>query len=207
MRSTHASTKLSVGRRQRNTCTSTTARALFILGFFVAIIGSGAADAHDGGLDSQGCHTDRRTGEYHCHRAPTSNAAPSTHAQTLVGGTVYSYIDGANVRHYTSTTPPPGARDVRRIGYSYYQRSAPTPSRISQPRLGRSFRGYQCTVDCSGHEAGYVWAERRGIEHPDDCGGNSQSFIEGCMAYAEEVQLESITDGTCEDSDGDELCD
>lgn len=31
-----------------------------------------AAQAHGGGLDSHGCHTDRRTGSYHCHRATTS---------------------------------------------------------------------------------------------------------------------------------------
>ena len=49
-----------------------------------------------------------------------------------------------------------------------------------------SFLGTGCTEDCSGHEAGYAWAERKGITDPDDCGGNSWSFIEGCRAYAEE---------------------
>lgn len=43
-----------------------------------------------------------------------------------------------------------------------------------------------CTVDCSGHNAGYAWAEENGITDTYDCGGNSQSFIEGCQAYAEE---------------------
>ena len=57
------------------------------------------------------------------------------------------------------------------------------PSAVAQ-----TFRGYPCTVDCSGHEAGYEWAERKGIEDPDDCGGNSNSFIEGCEAWAEEQQ-------------------
>ena len=47
------------------------------------------------------------------------------------------------------------------------------------------FHGYPCTFDCSGHTAGYEWAEEKGIEDSDDCGGNSQSFIEGCKAYAE----------------------
>lgn len=51
-----------------------------------------------------------------------------------------------------------------------------------------TFMGYPCTVDCSGHEAGYEWAEENGIVDPDDCGGNSDSFIEGCQAYAEEQQ-------------------
>jgi len=50
----------------------------------------------------------------------------------------------------------------------------------------RTFRGYPCTSDCSGHDAGWQWAERQSIEDPDDCGGHSQSFIEGCEAYAEE---------------------
>ncbi|QOG08703.1 YHYH domain-containing protein [Aureimonas sp. OT7] len=26
-----------------------------------------AAYAHGGGLDSSGCHTERKTGTYHCH--------------------------------------------------------------------------------------------------------------------------------------------
>ena len=49
-----------------------------------------------------------------------------------------------------------------------------------------TFHGYPCTIDCSGHEAGYRWAEEHGIDDPEDCGGNSESFIEGCRAYAEE---------------------
>jgi hypothetical protein len=51
-----------------------------------------------------------------------------------------------------------------------------------------TFMGYTCTADCSGHEAGYEWAEENGIDDPDDCDGNSDSFIEGCQAYAEEQQ-------------------
>lgn len=53
-----------------------------------------------------------------------------------------------------------------------------------------SFGGYGCTQDCSGHEAGYSWAEAKGITDPDQCGGKSWSFIEGCRAYAEENQGE-----------------
>ena len=50
----------------------------------------------------------------------------------------------------------------------------------------QTFSGYDCTGDCSGHEAGYDWAEDKGITDIDDCGGNSNSFIEGCQAYVEE---------------------
>ncbi len=45
---------------------------------------------------------------------------------------------------------------------------------------------WDCTGDCSGHNAGYDWAESKGISDPGDCGGNSTSFIEGCEAYANE---------------------
>jgi hypothetical protein len=48
------------------------------------------------------------------------------------------------------------------------------------------FHGHRCTVDCSGHEAGYEWAEEHDIHDPDECGGKSQSFIEGCRAWAED---------------------
>ncbi len=58
------------------------------------------------------------------------------------------------------------------------------------------FHGYPCTQDCEGHEAGYQWAEDNGITDPDDCDGNSQSFIEGCQAYAEEqIEPEETENG------------
>jgi len=71
---------------------------------------------------------------------------------------------------------------------------APTPRDALPPPASpqvRTYRGtwshgYSCTVDCSGHEAGYQWAEDNDITDPDDCSGNSTSFIEGCQAYAEE---------------------
>ena len=47
----------------------------------------------------------------------------------------------------------------------------------------RTFGGYECTEDCSGHKAGYEWAEEHNITDESDCGGNSQSFIEGCQTY------------------------
>lgn len=51
----------------------------------------------------------------------------------------------------------------------------------------QTFHGYSCTDDCSGHQAGYDWAEENSIYDPDDCSGNSESFIEGCRAYGEEL--------------------
>ena len=34
-----------------------------------------AALAHGGGLNAEGCHNNRKTGDYHCHRGPAA-AAP-----------------------------------------------------------------------------------------------------------------------------------
>lgn len=50
----------------------------------------------------------------------------------------------------------------------------------------QTFHGYECTEDCSGHEAGYEWAEENDIDDEDDCSGDSDSFDEGCQAYVEE---------------------
>jgi hypothetical protein len=53
--------------------------------------------------------------------------------------------------------------------------------------------GDPCTENCSGSEAGYDWAEQKGIVDPNDCGGNSDSFIEGCMAYVQEQREDRDT--------------
>ena len=37
-----------------------------------------SAKGHGGGLDRNGCHTNRKTGEYHCHGTPAPSAAPSS---------------------------------------------------------------------------------------------------------------------------------
>lgn len=35
------------------------------------------ASAHPGGLNSEGCHNNRKTGDYHCHRGGQSRSAPA----------------------------------------------------------------------------------------------------------------------------------
>lgn len=43
----------------------------------------------------------------------------------------------------------------------------------------------------SGHQAGYDWAERKGITDEYECGGKSQSFIEGCESYVRENNFDN----------------
>ncbi len=52
--------------------------------------------------------------------------------------------------------------------------------------VGRAdlFHGYACGVDCSIHQEGYKWAADHRIINPVDCQGSSESFIEGCRAFA-----------------------
>lgn len=57
--------------------------------------------------------------------------------------------------------------------------------RARQSISNLSFKGYPCTSDCSGHLSGFEWAARKGISVRADCGGKSQSFIEGCWAWVE----------------------
>jgi hypothetical protein len=66
----------------------------------------------------------------------------------------------------------------------------------------REFGGYECTVDCSGHAAGYRWAEAHNITDESDCplSGNRTSFYEGCLAYVEDPDR-----GADEDDDGDPI--
>lgn len=73
-------------------------------------------------------------------------------------------------------------KDEPKAARTYY------PPSTSKYQIPKTFGSYNCTYDCSGHLAGYEWAEANGIDDPDDCGGNSQSFIEGCEEYAEENQ-------------------
>ena len=49
----------------------------------VALFVSVGASAHGGVLNADGCHTNRKTGDYHCHRAParpTPAQAPAPQA-------------------------------------------------------------------------------------------------------------------------------
>lgn len=59
----------------------------FILSGFACATSGDIALAHGGGLNAQGCHNNRKTGDYHCHRAASSETrAP---ARSNSGGVSY----------------------------------------------------------------------------------------------------------------------
>lgn len=49
-----------------------------------------SAGAHGGGLNSEGCHSNRKTGDYHCHRAPRADQRPPTPALRIAPDTAWS---------------------------------------------------------------------------------------------------------------------
>ncbi len=64
------------------------------------------------------------------------------------------------------------------------------------------FGGYECMDDCSGHAAGYRWAEENGFTDEAGCplNGAAISFWEGCKAYVEDPIR-----GADEDDDGESI--
>ena len=60
-------------------------RATCRFAVIVYLIASSSAFAHGGGLDKDGCHTNRKTGDYHCHRGggSSSNHSPNIPTNSL----------------------------------------------------------------------------------------------------------------------------
>jgi len=72
----------------------------------VAGLPPGIVSAHGGGLNSEGCHNNRKTGDYHCHRSPAA-AAPAPTAKTRSSEAPNS--DPAAAPAPTAKTPSSGA--------------------------------------------------------------------------------------------------
>jgi hypothetical protein len=49
-----------------------------------------------------------------------------------------------------------------------------------------TFDGNPCLGDCSGHQAGYDWAEQNDVDDESSCSTPSASFNQGCESYVEE---------------------
>ncbi|MGI2027776.1 YHYH domain-containing protein [Endozoicomonas acroporae] len=60
----------------------------------LSLLVSSITFAHSGGTDSNGCHTNHSTNEYHCHNSKDSNSKEATTALAIivVGGLIYWYF-------------------------------------------------------------------------------------------------------------------
>jgi 5-methylcytosine-specific restriction endonuclease McrA len=93
----------------------------------VALMWSTPAASHGGGLDASGCHTNRKTGSYHCHGGSSASASPSR--------TKYSAPTSSS-----SSTKRKRSTSAR----SAFRRNHPCPS------TGRT------TGSCAGYEVDHV---------------------------------------------------
>jgi hypothetical protein len=49
----------------------------------------GAAQAHPGGLNKEGCHNNRKTGDYHCHGARSARSNPAASSLVPSGASAF----------------------------------------------------------------------------------------------------------------------
>jgi len=54
-----------------------------LLSFGAIVLTSGPVHAHGGGLDSHGCHHDRKNGGYHCHQGPLAGQSFASKQEML----------------------------------------------------------------------------------------------------------------------------
>lgn len=69
----------------------------------VGLLATSQAFAHGGGLNAQGCHNNRKTGDYHCHRAQQAVAPMPSHLLAEERSSVHKV-------QKTSTKPQPRQR-------------------------------------------------------------------------------------------------
>lgn len=107
------------------------------------------------------------------------------------GGRYADYDDSGDYAQDDSDARNEAAEEARQAVYS--ERGADGDGQGADTSAVDSYDvqdsgNYVCTQDCSGHEAGFAWAQENDITDESDCGGNSMSFIEGCEAFAQERQ-------------------
>lgn len=116
-------------QRKAGAATGCCAPAIMLVLSVAAIAGglvaaTGTAWAHSGGLDKNGCHTNRKTGDYHCHRAQPKTPSSASAAPTPrpVGERGRQALGTPTEVHYAncSAARAAGAAPVRRgdPGYS-----------------------------------------------------------------------------------------
>ena len=65
-----------------------------------------AAIAHPGGLDASGCHNNRKTGEYHCHRGGhAKRRGPSQAPRSSLMGSSAAYYPNCAAARATGEAP------------------------------------------------------------------------------------------------------
>lgn len=100
-----------------------------------------SAFGHGGGLDRNGCHTNRKTGEYHCHPGRSGTPAPTTSTPRSAAPKTQLVSAGA-VTQAGATTPQ---RDLVRAAQLLLKALGYTPSLLGavDARTQAAIRAYQ----------------------------------------------------------------
>lgn len=55
----------------------------FLFSLSTIVVAAGSVYAHGGGLDTHGCHHDRKNGGYHCHQGPLAGQYFASRSEML----------------------------------------------------------------------------------------------------------------------------
>src|SRR5712692_3686762 len=124
---------------------------------------SALAHAHGGGLDSLGCHHDRKHGGYHCHRGPLAGRSFASKAEALQALQTLQEPQSAQQPSATrpssraaQSTPPVDSEErtvyITRTGKKYH---GPYCQYLSRSKIPVSLkearkRGYTACSRCGG---------------------------------------------------------
>ncbi len=112
-------------------------RSIFILVTANALAITGGAWAHGGGLNKEGCHTRRSTGDYHCHGSAN---APSLSRDSYSLTNSYVPSRATPSRHLIGTAAFANCAEVRAAGAAPVRRGDPGYG----PHLDRDNDGIGC---------------------------------------------------------------
>lgn len=95
------------------------------------------------------------------------------------------YKEKAEARKYQCSITPVCQDETARKKSKLGERNI-----VRSPTGKYFFSGKACSGNCSGHIAGYDWADDKSSYKPDlyeeDCASNSKSFSEGCLIFIED---------------------
>ena len=134
---------------------------LFLLACSIVVF-STLAHAHGGGLDSLGCHHDRKHGGYHCHRGPLAGQSFATKSdaiqalQAQEGGQSLQQPSTSHIQSQAQSPPQIDREEravyVTRTGKKYHGPYCPylSRSRISISLKEAKEQGYAACSRCGG---------------------------------------------------------
>src|SRR4028118_154257 len=150
--------------------------------------------AHPGRTDAQGCHTNRQTGEYHCHNS--SNTPSNPQPSNLLSAQVISVGDGDTIRakmQGQTTTIRLGCIDAPEMAQSPFGGQA--RDRLQQMLAGQTVQVRSIDRDRYGRTVGELFLGGRSVNLQMVAQGQAvvySQYLSGCAATQNQyLQAES----------------